>query len=342
MPAEWEPHQATWLAWPHEPEDWPGKLAPIPWVYGEIVRHLVVGETVRLLVTAPLEKEARRLLGRVGVDLGRVDFVRAPTDRVWTRDSCPQLLVGRGGRAACGFRFNGWAKYPNHQKDRLLPRVVARHLGVPLTLPERPTPSGPAPVVLEGGALDVNGRGALLTTEECLLSKVQQRNPGLSRAGYERLFAEQLGAPHTVWLGQGIAGDDTHGHVDDLARFVARRTVVIASERDPRDENFGRLKDNLRRLERARDQDGRPLTVVKLPMPRPVVLDGQRLPASYANFYIGNEAVLVPTFNDPADREALGTLARLFPRRRVVGVHAVDLVWGLGTIHCLSQQEPKG
>jgi agmatine deiminase len=343
MPAEWEPHEATWLAWPHEPEDWPGKLAPIPWVYGEIIRHLTAGERVRLLVTAPLEKEARKLLGRVGVELARVDFVRAPTDRVWTRDSCPQLLVGPAGsgdRAACGFRFNGWAKYPNHKKDMLLPQVVARHLGIPLTLPERATKKGSERVVLEGGAIDVNGKGTLLTTEECLLSKVQERNPGLTRAGYEQLFAEELAAPHTLWLGQGIAGDDTHGHVDDLARFVSSRTVVIASEKDPRDENHARLKDNLKRLQKAKDQDGRPLTVVELPMPRPVVLDGQRLPASYANFYIGNEAVLVPTFNDPADREALGTLAKLFPERRVVGIHAVDLVWGLGTLHCLSQQEP--
>jgi agmatine deiminase len=294
---------------------------------------------VRLLVTAALEKEARKLLKRVGVDLARVDFVRAATDRVWTRDSCPQILVGPPGRAACGFQFNGWAKYPNHKRDMKLPEVVAEHLGLPLTLPQGPTG---ARMVLEGGAIDVNGRGAILTTEECLLSTVQERNPGLSRADYEQAFAEQLGAPHTIWLGQGIAGDDTHGHVDDLARFVEGRTVAIATEKDPRDENYKRLKDNVKRLQRAKDQDGRPLTVVELPMPRPVVLDGQRLPASYANFYIGNEAVLVPTFNDPADREALGILARLFPERRVVGIHAVDLVWGLGTLHCLSQQEPRG
>jgi agmatine deiminase len=339
MPAEWEPHEATWLAWPHEPEDWPGKLAPIPWVYGEIVRHLTPGETVRILVTASLEKEARELLRRVGVDLRRVDFVRASTDRVWTRDSCPQLLVGPRGRAACGFRFNGWAKYPNHKRDMRLPEVVARHLDVPLTLPV--TDSGER-VVLEGGSIDVNGLGSILTTEECLLSEVQERNPGLSRAGYEQVFARELGAPHTIWLGQGITGDDTHGHVDDLARFVGPRTVVVASEKDPRDENYRRLRDNVKRLQRAKDQDGRKLTVVELPMPRALVLNGQRLPASYANFYIGNEAVLVPTFNDPGDREALGLLARLFPKRRVVGIHAVDLVWGLGTVHCLSQQEPRG
>ena len=342
MPAEWEPHAATWLAWPHEPEDWPGKLAPIPWVYGEIVRHLAPGERVRILATAPLERQARALLKRVGVPLAQVDFVRAATDRVWTRDSCPQVLVGPRGRALCGFRFNGWAKYANHQRDARLPQVVAGFLELPLSLPERGAGRARERIVLEGGAIDVNGKGTLLTTEECLLSKVQERNPGFTRTGYEEAFAEHLGAPHTIWLGEGIAGDDTHGHVDDLARFVDPRTIALAVERDPRDANFKRLRDNVKRLQKAKDQDGRALRIVELPMPAPVVLDGQRLPASYANFYIGNEAVLVPTFNDPNDRVALGILAGLFPERRVVGIHAVDLVWGLGTLHCLSQQEPAG
>jgi agmatine deiminase len=342
MPAEWEPHEATWIAWPHQLEDWPGKFAPIPWVFGEVVRQLAVGERVRIAVgDAALEKRAGRLLARVGVDPSRVDFVRAATDRVWTRDSCPQLLVGpKGRRALCGFKFNGWAKYPNHKRDTRMPEVVAEHLGLPLTRPRRGPGRDAEAVVLEGGAIDVNGRGTLLTTEECLLSEVQQRNPGLSREGYEEILAAQLGTTHVVWLGQGIAGDDTHGHVDDLARFTDARTVVLAVERDPADENHARLADNLKRLKRAKDQDGRPLTVVELPLPAPLFLDGQRLPASYANFYIGNEAVLVPTFNDASDRPALDTLARLFKGRRVVGIHAVDLVWGLGTLHCMTQQEP--
>jgi agmatine deiminase len=285
------------------------------------------------------------MLSRAGVDLGRVDFVEAETDRVWTRDSCPQLLVdGRGGRALCGFRFNGWAKYENHQRDAKLPEVVAKTLDLPLSRPSRTSSAGrrkQLPVVLEGGAIDVDGEGTLLTTEECLLSDVQARNPGLTRAEYEAIFAAQLGAHHVIWLGEGIVGDDTHGHVDDLARFVGPRTVALAVEPDPRDENHARLADNRTRLAKAKDALGRSLTIVELPMPAPLLLDGQRLPASYANFYVGTEAVLVPTFNDPNDRIALEMLAKLFPGRRVVGIHAVDLVWGLGTLHCMTQQEPR-
>ncbi len=338
MPAEWEEHAATWLAWPHEEEDWPGKIAPIPWVFAEAVRQLAQGERVRIFVgTAALEKSARTLLKRVGVDLREIDFVRAPTDRVWTRDSLPQILRHKdGSRALSSCHFNGWAKYPNHKRDALLPLSVAGRLGLEIWTPMREGKR----VVLEGGAIDVNGRGSLLTTEECLLSDVQVRNPGMTRDEYEQLFAEQLGARHTIWLGEGIVGDDTHGHVDDLARFVDARTVLLAVERDRSDENYARLQDNLRRLKKAKDQDGRPLHVLELPMPAPLLLDGQRLPASYANFYIGNAAVIVPTFNDPNDRVALNLIAKLFPRRRVVGIHAVDLVWGLGTLHCMTQQEP--
>ena len=338
MPAEWEPHAATWLAWPHEKSDWPAKFAPIPWVYGEVVRHLSVGERVAIFVgDDKLEASARRVLKRVGVDFSRLDFVRAPSDRVWTRDSNPLWLRNdEGARGLACFRFNGWAKYANHTRDAALPAAVARRTRLPAWAP---APLG-TPMVLEGGSIDVNGAGTLLTTEECLQSRVQERNPGLDRAGYERVFADYLGARHTIWLGEGVVGDDTHGHVDDLARFVGPRTVALALEEDPADANYHRLQDNLRRLQKAKDQDGRKLTIVPLPMPTPLFLDGQRLPASYANFYVANGVVLVPTFNDPNDRRALNTLAELFPKRRIIGVHAVDLVWGLGTLHCMTQQEP--
>ncbi len=333
MPAEWEPHAATWLAWPHERRDWPGKFAAIPWVYGEVVRHLTPGERVRILVAdAAAERSARRLLGRVGADLGRVDFFRIPTDRSWTRDFCP-LFVRRddGDVALTNWRFNGWAKYPNWKRDNAVPDRLAARLG---------RRQWKLDVVLEGGSIDVNGRGTLLTTEECLLGTEQARNPGMARADLERVLHEHLGVRKVLWLGRGIAGDDTHGHVDDLARFVDPSTVVLVVEDDPGDANYEPLRENRERLARMTDQDGTPLRVVTLPMPAPLVFDGQRLPASYANFHVGNAAVLVPTFNDPADREALATLARLFPSRRVVGVHAVDLVWGLGTLHCMTQQEP--
>jgi agmatine deiminase len=333
MPAEWEPHAATWLAWPHERRDWPGKFATIPWVYGEVVRHLTPGERVRILVAdAAAERNARRLLGRVDADLGRVDFFRIPTDRSWTRDFCP-LFVRRddGDVALTNWRFNGWAKYPNWKRDDAVPDRLATRLG---------RRQWKLDVVLEGGSIDVNGRGTLLTTEECLLGAEQARNPGMARADLERVLHEHLGVRKVLWLGHGIAGDDTHGHVDDLARFVDPSTVVLVVEDDPGDANYEPLRENRERFARMTDQDGAPLRVVTLPMPAPLVFDGQRLPASYANFYVGNAAVLVPTFNDPADREALATLARLFPSRRVVGIHAVDLVWGLGTLHCMTQQEP--
>jgi agmatine deiminase len=342
MPAEWEKHAATWIAWPHERSDWPGKFPPIPWVYGEVVRHLVAGERVRILVDdEAAEWRARALLERVGVDLGAVDFYRVRTDRAWTRDYCPQFVRRRGGDIGLvNFRFNAWAKYRNWALDDAVTDQLSRALGRRQWKPTARIGAREERVVLEGGAIDVNGRGTLLTTEECLLSPVQARNPGLSKEALEAVLAEQLGIKKVLWLGEGIDGDDTHGHVDDLCRFVDERTVVIAVETDRRDANYARLAESRARLERMTDQAGQPLTVVPLPMPAPLVFDGRRLPASYANFYIGNAAVLVPTFNDPNDRRALDILGGLFPTRKVVGIHAVDLVWGLGTLHCMTQQEP--
>ena len=340
MPAEWEPHVATWLAWPHQAADWPGKLAPIPWVYAEIVRHLHRREHVHILANDPAkEKAARRALTKAGVDLARVAFHRWPTDRVWTRDSGPTFLLGPdGAKGLLDWRFNAWAKYDNWHKDDQVPTRVAGLTGLPIW---RPTCRGQR-VVLEGGSIEVNGAGLLLATEECLLSDVQCRNPGMDRQDYELVFADYLGVKKVLWLNRGIAGDDTHGHIDDLARFVGPRRVVTVVESDPTEENYAPLQENLKRLKRMTDVDGSPLEVISLPMPRPVVFDGQRLPASYANFYIANGLVLVPTFNDVNDRKALGILADLFLDREVVGIHAVDLVYGLGTLHCLTQQEPAG
>jgi agmatine deiminase len=344
MPAEWEPHEATWLAWPHEAADWPGKLAPIPWVYGEVVRQLARGELVRILVPdAVVEKKAQALLTRVGVDRARVEFFRVPTDRSWTRDTCPLFVTDRVGTVAMtNWRFNGWAKYPNHKQDDGINDRLAKRLRMSQWKPTATVNGKAWRIVLEGGSLDVDGRGTILTTEECLLSPVQARNPGMSREEIERALCEHLGARKVLWLGNGIAGDDTHGHVDDLARFVDPRTVVIAAEDDPADANHAPLRENRARLESMTNADGERLRVETLPMPSPVVLDGVRLPASYANFYVANAVVLVPTFNDAHDREALATLARLFPTRAVVGIHAVDLVWGLGTLHCMTQQQPAG
>lgn len=342
MPAEWEPHEATWLAWPHEITDWPGKFAPIPWVYAEIVGRLARAEQVRILVgSTEMEHRARKAIldaGRLGEAQlnSRVEFFRYQTDRSWTRDFCPTFVRSESELEALDWKFNGWAKYPNHVRDDGSAAWVASQLGVRCRQPA----AGEARVVLEGGAIDVNGRGTLLTTEECLLSPVQARNPSLSREQMEQVFAEWLGIRKVLWLGRGIAGDDTHGHVDDLCRFVDPSTVVTVVEPDPADPNHEPLADNLARLREMTDQDGRPLRVETLPMPEPVFFRGQRLPASYANFYIANGLVLAPVFNDPRDRLALDTLARLMPDREVVGMYCVDLVLGLGTLHCMTQQQP--
>ncbi len=349
MPAEWAPHESTWIAWPHNPTDWPGKVAVVHWVYGEIVRKIAPGEVVRILVNSRAQQSrARQILTRAGVDDARVAFFRISTNRGWTRDTGPIFLKRnlRFGRrpevAIVRFRFNGWACYPDWQEDDQVAERVARALGYPIF---RAIPAGSGrtarPLVLEGGSIEVNGRGTLLATEECLLdARTQVRNPGLGRQEVEATLRAYLGVKNVLWLGRGIAGDDTHGHVDDLCRFVGPRTVVLCSEKNPRDPNYRVLEENRERLEGMRLENGSRIEVVPLPMPEPLVFRGQRLPASYANFYIANAAVLVPTFNDPQDRIALGTLAELIRDRAVVGIHAVDLVWGLGTVHCLTQQQP--
>jgi agmatine deiminase len=344
MPAEWEPHVATWIAWPHNRSDWPGKFAAIPWVYAEIVRHLARVEHVAIIVgNASARSRAIEILSQSGVNTAAVDFYLWPTNRGWTRDCGPIFLISESSPqepvAITSWRFNAWAKYPDWQKDATIAGRVARRLHLPQW---RPTTVNARPqrVVLEGGSIDVNGRGTMLTTEECLLSSTQQRNPGMGRAELERVFADYLGVRRVIWLNCGIAGDDTHGHVDDIARFVAPDVVVACVEPDPSDPNHQPLMENLHRLRAASDQDGAKLRVVELPMPAPVVFRGQRLPASYANFYIANRLLLVPTFNDPNDRRALEILAELFPDREVVGIHCGDLVWGLGTLHCMTQQQP--
>jgi agmatine deiminase len=357
MPAEWEPHAATWLAWPHYRDDWPGKFEPIPWVYAEIIRNLARHERVELIVNdAAAERRACKTLKLANALSENVRFYRWPTNRVWTRDSgCTFVTPPRPGFASPDFRgrlsprdhrggqicaltwrFNAWAKYPNYQHDEKIGGLMARSAGADEVQPFL----GKKRVVLEGGSIEVNGQGTLLTTEECLLSKTQQRNPGMKRADYERVFADYLGAKNVIWLNSGIAGDDTHGHVDDITRFVSPDTVVTAVESDPGDPNYEPLRENIRRLRAATDQDGKSLSIIELPMPARVIFEGRRLPASYANCYIANGLVLVPVFNDPNDRVALDILADLFPDREVVGIYCGDLIWGFGALHCMTQQQP--
>jgi agmatine deiminase len=340
FPAEWFPHDATWIAWPHHEPDWPGKLGPIPWVYAEIARVIAGYERVEILChSEEVRAGAAEHLAAHGVERN-VRLHLVPTDRVWLRDSAPTFVHDDTGAVRLmNWGFNAWAKYPNFARDAQVGPAIEDITGLPRLEPIRPDTG--ERLVLEGGGIDTDGEGTLLVTEEWLLSDVQVRNPGLDRAGYERAFRDTPGIRETIWLGDGCVGDDTHGHVDDIARFVSPGVIVLAYEDDPADdENHRRSVDNMRRLELAGAGNG-VLKVVKLPYPRPVTMQGERLPASYANFYIANGVVLVPTFNDRNDRVALNAIASLMPDRHVVGVHAVDLVWGFGTLHCLTQQQPK-
>ena len=345
LPAEWEKHEATWLGWPHNAGDWPGKFEVIPWVYGELVRKISAGENIRLLIRHQQDELfARRIFKHVGVDLRKIKFVTHPTNRGWTRDAGP-IFVRRkaeSGRrenetAIVHFHFNGWAKYDDWRKDTKVPETAARLLGKKLFHAE----CDGQPFVIEGGGVEVNGRGTLLTTEECYLDpRIQVRNPGLGKREIETTLKNYLGVKNIFWLAKGPKGDDTHGHIDDICRFVNAETLVLVREKNPQDENYKPLAENWERIGDLRLEDGSKPKVVELPMPAPLYFDGVRLPASYANFYIGNAAVFVPTFNDPNDRIALGILGELFQDRPVVGIHAVDLVWGFGSLHCLTQQQP--
>lgn len=340
IPAEWENHEATWIGWPNNKEDWPGKFQPIPWVYGEIVRYISRGEKVRIIVESfQHQKKAEQVLKAVGSDMNNIEIFKLETDRNWLRDSGPQFIKDENENTlVVKFKFNAWAKYDNYKKDLKIPKMIAKQLKLESITAEHKNRE----VVLEGGSIDYNGTGTIITTEECLMdNEVQVRNPGFTKKDYEEVFRKYLGIKNTIWLNKGIAGDDTHGHVDDITRFVNRNTVVTVMETRPNDPNFLPLMENREILEGGVLEDGRKLEVVEIPMPSPVIFKGERLPASYANFYISNYAVLVPTFNDPNDRIALGILGELFTDRPVIGIHAVDLVWGLGTIHCLTHEQVK-
>lgn len=343
MPAEWEPHASTWMAWPHLRTDWPGKFEPIPWVYAEIVRNLVRHERVNLIVnSAVAERRAREVLEKADALSDNIVFYHWRTDRVWTRDSGCIFLKHPEERdgsqlLALHFQFNGWAKYSNYKLDQKIARRMAHAAGARVVQPTWNEDR----IVLEGGAIDVNGCGVALTTEECLLSPEQQRNPAMDRAAYEKMFADYFGAPSVIWLDHGIVGDDTHGHVDDIARFVAPDKIVAMVEHTAPDENYSALQENLGRLKAARNADGERFEIIEIPMPHPVLFDGRRLPASYANFYVANGVVLVPVFNDPNDRIALNTLSELFPSREIVPIYSGDLIWGFGAMHCMTQQEPR-
>ena len=329
FPAEWEPHAATWLSWPHNRASWPDKFEPVPGIWAEFIGVLCKHEAVHVLAGGEaVMTEARRLVGH----LPNVTLHDVPTNDAWCRDHGPMFLCGPAGAppALIDWQYNAWGgKYPPFDKDNDVPRRVAEITG------RRRFEPG---IILEGGAVDGNGQGTILVTEQCLLN--ENRNTGLTRADMERYLADYCGARKVLWLGEGIEGDDTDGHIDELARFVAPNCVVAALEEDPADFNYAPLQENFARLKQMTTADGKPLEVIALPMPRAKYHDGQRLPASYCNFYIANNVVVVPQFDDPADMTVMSTLADCFPTRQIIGIRAVDLVWGLGAFHCITQQEP--
>ncbi len=332
MPAEWEPHEGTWLAWPHNKEHWPGNFDPIPKIYAEMIRILGSSEKVFVCVNdAAMEDAARNVLNKNGANSDRVIFHHIPTNSSWTRDFGPIFVrESDGNRVITDWIFNSWGgKYPPWDLDDVVPQHVSKIFKLPVVEPG---------IVLEGGSIDVNGKGTLLTTEQCLLN--QNRNPHLHRKQIEDYLGKYLSVTNVLWLKEGIIGDDTDGHIDDIARFVDSNTVVCVVEENEFDENYEILKRNFADLKSMRDQDGRALNVIALPMPAPVIYEGNRLPASYANFYIANRVVIVPTFRCRQDETALKILRELFPAREVIGIDCVDLVWGLGTLHCSTQQQP--
>lgn len=337
MPAEWELHEATWLAWPHNKEHWPGKFSSIPPVYAKIIKALAKSEKVFVCVNDKnMENDAREVLTQSGAtnsELNNIIFYRIPTDASWSRDHGPIFVRDDKGKLVIlDWIFNCWGeKYPPWDKDDAVPKHIAEVLGIPRIEPG---------IVLEGGSIDVNGKGSLLTTEQCLLNK--NRNPNLSRSEIEEYLRKYLGATNILWLKEGIIGDDTDGHIDDIARFADEKTILCAVEENPQDENYEILKQNREDLEKMRDQNGNLFKIVNIPMPEPVIddLENMRLPASYLNFYIANKVVLVPTFRSKRDAETLKIFRKFFKNREIIGIDCTDFVLGLGTIHCSTQQQP--
>jgi agmatine deiminase len=338
FPAEWEKQQGILLCFPHNGNDWPGKYEAIQWAFVEFIKKVSLYETVFLVVAdEKLKEKVSDMLERAKVDLKMVSFIIQKTNRSWMRDSGPIVVYNGNEREALNFNFNGWAKYKNYQLDKNVPAAVASFLNLPLT----PVMYKGKPVIVEGGAIDSNGRGTLLTSEECLLHPdIQVRNPGFTKEDYEAVFKEYLGITNVIWLGDGIEGDDTHGHIDDLCRFVNEDTIVTIVETNPEDKNYAPLQDNLKRLQNSKLENGKAPVIVALPMPKRLDFEDLRLPASYANFLILNKCILMPTFNDANDRVALNILAACFLDREIIGISAIDLIWGFGTLHCLSQQIP--
>ena len=333
MPAEWEPHEAVWLSWPHNKNTFP-QLPAVEEAYFAFITAIHTSERVEFFVpSAVVHRRVRIRLKETNVDLSRVNLHTVDFSDVWIRDYGPTFVINRSLKrmAMVRWNFNAWGgKYDDQVRDGKIPDIMNRWLNLPQFVPD---------IILEGGSIDVNGRGTVLTTRSCLLNP--NRNPSLSADEIEEVLREYLGVVKVIWLNAGIVGDDTDGHVDDIARFVSPSTVVCAYEEDPADANYPALQENYEILQQSTDQDNIPLTVVKLPMPAKVCRDDERYPASYTNFYIGNTVVIVPVFSDPNDDVALEIIRSLFPDRNVIGINAREMVEGFGTFHCGTQQQPR-
>lgn len=333
FPAEFAPHTATWLSWPHKEASWPGKIETIFPVYAEFIKHVAEGERVNVNVAnETMKQKAIAHLEKAGANLQQVNFFFHPTNDAWCRDHGPAFLIHKTEKKkmVVDWGYNAWGgKYPPYDLDDVVPTLIAKHYGLPVVHPG---------IVMEGGSVDFNGRGTVLTTTSCLLNP--NRNPHLNQQQIEQYLVDFYGVSNILWLGDGIVGDDTDGHIDDLTRFVNEDTVVTVMEENQRDENYQPLKENLEMLQKLKLENGKSMNIVELPMPSKIVYEDMRLPASYANFYISNNYVVVPTFRDKNDDRALSILQGCFPERKVIGLDSVDIIWGLGSFHCLSQQEP--
>ena len=336
MPAEWEEQKSTWIAWPHNKKDWPNKFDFIPEIFAEIISHISKGQKVNILIeNNVLKKKAILILKNFKVNFSNIKFSLCKTDRAWLRDSFPIFVKNKNKKILLNWKFNSWAKYKNFKKDNSIINKVKKVLKLQSISPV----FNRRKVVLEGGAIDVNGKGTLITTEECLLSKIQQRNSGFKKHDYEKIFFNYFGIRKIIWLKRGIVGDDTHGHIDDLARFVSENTIFLAYERNKKDVNYKILRNNFRILKKL--DDFKKLKIIKIPMPEAKYIEGTRVPASYLNFYIANKVILVPTFNDKKDKLVLKMFRKHFKSRKVVPIDCSILIWGFGAIHCMTQQEPK-
>ena len=341
MPAEWERQESTLIAWPHNKNDWPGRFENIPDVFAQIISQISKVQKVKILIQHNLvKKNIYPLLRKYKAKLKNIIFITIKTDRVWTRDSGPIYVVNKNKKILLDWKFNAWAKYNNYKYDNAINKKLNKIKNLELIKPKFKIQKKFKDIVLEGGSIDVNGKGTIITTKECLLSKVQQRNPGLKKKDIESIFNKYLGAKNTIWLNKGIAGDDTHGHIDDIARFIDTNKIFLAYEYNKKDKNFKPLNENYKILNISKDQNGKKITIIKLPMPKPIFIEKTRVPASYLNFYIANKVVLVPVFKDKNDKKVLKIFKRNFRNRKIIPIDCLDLIWGFGAIHCMTQQEP--